>query len=178
MSTTDSFSAKLGSFDLFMLCPLAAIYLKVWSICKTCFYDFVLQPARANERESIIGGVIFPVPVGNPNRAIYSTKLIGRCDAQKTLRPWLAPVWPDCAIYWTLGNFSKPVATIKSTTFLGTFLKVSKSFIFLVKSFLVTFHWSHCLAHSHEGIAVKVKSNRKGNFNNKADHINQWQDVS
>ena len=32
------------------------------------------------------------------------------------------PVWPDWAIYWTLGNFSKPVATIsfpKYTTFLG-----------------------------------------------------------
>ena len=32
------------------------------------------------------------------------------------------PVWPDLAIYWTLGNFLKPLATInlpKSSTFLG-----------------------------------------------------------
>ena len=39
----------------------------------------------------------------------------------------LEPVWPDWAIYWTLGNFSKPVATIslrKSRTFLGnSFIK-------------------------------------------------------
>ena len=38
----------------------------------------------------------------------------------------LLPVWPDWAIYWTLGNFSKPLATInlpKSLTFLGNFYK-------------------------------------------------------
>ena len=61
------------------------------------------------------------------------------------------PFW---AIYCMLGNFSKPVATTilpKWPTFLGNFLKVSKSFIFLVKSFwgnfyrhLATFYWSHC----------------------------------
>ena len=48
------------------------------------------------------------------------------------------PVWPDWAIYWTLGNFSKPLATIsfpKSDTFLGNFYKGVKIFIFLVKSF-------------------------------------------
>ena len=35
-----------------------------------------------------------------------------------------AAVWPDWAIYWTLGNFLKPLATInlpKSPTFLGNF---------------------------------------------------------
>ena len=35
------------------------------------------------------------------------------------------PVWPDWAIYWTLGHFLKPLATInlpKSLTFLGIFL--------------------------------------------------------
>ena len=38
----------------------------------------------------------------------------------------LQPVWPDLAIYWTLGNFLKPLATInlpKSPTFLGNFVK-------------------------------------------------------
>ena len=36
------------------------------------------------------------------------------------------PVWPDWAIYWTLGNFLKPLAIIslpKSPTFLGNFCK-------------------------------------------------------
>ena len=36
------------------------------------------------------------------------------------------PVWPDWAIYWTFGNFSKPLAPInlpKSPTFLGIFCK-------------------------------------------------------
>ena len=54
----------------------------------------------------------------------------------------LYAVWPDWAIFYTLGNFSKPVATIilpKLPTLLGNFVKVSIYFIFLVKSFLATF---------------------------------------
>ena len=42
----------------------------------------------------------------------------------------MCPVW---AIYWTLGNFSKPLATIyffKSPTFLGIFVKMFKSIDF------------------------------------------------
>ena len=39
------------------------------------------------------------------------------------------PVWPDWAIYWTLGNFLRPLAAItlpKSYTFLGNFCKGAK----------------------------------------------------
>ena len=42
---------------------------------------------------------------------------------------WSA-VWPDWAIYWTLGKFLKPLATTnlpKSPTFLGNFCKGVKS---------------------------------------------------
>ena len=63
-------------------------------------------------------------------------------------------VRPDWAIYWTLGNYSKPLATINlpnSLTFLGNFCNVSKSFILQVKSFLGNFYrhlailyGSHC----------------------------------
>ena len=45
----------------------------------------------------------------------------------------LLPVWQDWATYWTLGNFSKPLATInlpKSPTFLGNFCKDVKIFYF------------------------------------------------
>ena len=41
------------------------------------------------------------------------------------------PVWPDWAIYCTLGNFLKPLATIilpKSSTLLGNFCKGVKIF--------------------------------------------------
>ena len=60
-------------------------------------------------------------------------------------------VWPDWAIYWTLGNFSKSVATINLTTFLGNFCKGIKIFNFsgeiILGNFyrhLATFYWSHC----------------------------------
>ena len=53
-------------------------------------------------------------------------------------------VWPDWAIYWTLGNFSKPVATIslpKSPTLLGNFCKgVKNSFLGNFYRHLATFY--------------------------------------
>ena len=58
--------------------------------------------------------------------------------------PWLLSV--SVTRYgklFDLGNFLKPLATInlpKSPTFLGIFVKVSKSIIFLVKSFLGNFY--------------------------------------
>ena len=45
----------------------------------------------------------------------------------------LCAAWPDWAIYWTLGNFLKPLATInwsKSPTFLGNFCKGAKIYHF------------------------------------------------
>ena len=42
--------------------------------------------------------------------------------------PW--PVWPDWAIYWTLGNFLKPLATINLPKFLGNFCIGVKSYHF------------------------------------------------
>ena len=72
----------------------------------------------------------------------------------KKSQPHCWPVWPDWAIFLTLGYFLRPLATInlpKSLTFLGIFVKVSKSILFLVKSFLGNFYrhlaifiWSHC----------------------------------
>ena len=64
-------------------------------------------------------------------------------------------VWPDLGIYWTLGSFSKPLATInlpKSPTFLGNFCKGVKiihfsseiSFRQLFFRHLAIFFWSHC----------------------------------
>ena len=61
-------------------------------------------------------------------------------------------MWPDWAIFWTLGNCSKPLATInlpKSLTFLAIFVKVSKSIIFLVKS---------CLGNFYRHLAIFFKS--------------------
>ena len=64
-----------------------------------------------------------------------------------------SPVWPDWAIYWTLGIFLKPCTTInlpKSPKILGNFCKGVKIFNFsrniifgeLLRTF-VDFFWSH-----------------------------------
>ena len=63
-------------------------------------------------------------------------------------------MWPDWAIYWTLGSFLKPLATInlpKSLTLLGNFFIGVKSYRFsseiifgqLLETF-GDFFWSHC----------------------------------
>ena len=52
-------------------------------------------------------------------------------SADKNVCPAL-PVWPDWAIYWTLGHFLKPLATFnlsKSPTFFMQFCKGSISFL-------------------------------------------------
>ena len=62
-------------------------------------------------------------------------KFKGKCLTQT--------VWPDWAIYWTLGNFSKPVEQLFCPNLShsqANFVKVSKSIIFLVKSFLGNFY--------------------------------------
>ena len=70
------------------------------------------------------------------------------CTSSATINSYpngggLLAVWPDRAIFCTLGTFLKPLATNnlpKSLTFLGNFVKVSKSIIFLVTSFLGSFY--------------------------------------
>ena len=67
------------------------------------------------------------------------------------------PVWPDWAIYWTLGNFLYPLAAIdspKSSTFLGNFCKDVKIYHFsseiILGNFychLATFCWVQCSPH-------------------------------
>ena len=75
-------------------------------------------------------------------------------------------VWPDWAIYWTCGNFSKPVATVnlsKSTTFLGNLCKGVKILNFsseiILGNFyrhLVTFYWSHCLITKNTNLSIQI----------------------
>ena len=63
------------------------------------------------------------------------------------------PAWPDWVIYWTLGNFLKPLAAIilpKLSTFLGNVSKANLSFFkwtHFWATFIFTFgdfFWSHC----------------------------------
>ena len=76
---------------------------------------------------------------------IYYNKSIKQfyCRSSQLLLCTALTVWPDWAIYWTLGNFSKLLALInlsRSPTFLGNFCKGVKIFyFFLVKSFLGNF---------------------------------------
>ena len=76
------------------------------------------------------------------------------CSMYASLWFFIFPLWPDWTIYWTLGNFLIPWATInlpKSPTFEGNFCKGVKIYHFsceiifgqLLKIF-GDFFWSHC----------------------------------
>ena len=74
-------------------------------------------------------------------------------------------VWPDWAIFWTLGHFLKSLAAINlpnSLTFLGNFLKVSKSIIFLVKSFLGNFYGYLAIFSGHTAVQCHSKIKKLG----------------
>ena len=67
--------------------------------------------------------------------------------------PSSQPVWPDWAIFWTLGTFLKPLATInlpQSSPFLSIYCKVVKIIHFSSETILGNFYrhlaifiWSH-----------------------------------
>ena len=64
------------------------------------------------------------------------------------------PVWPNWAIYWTLGNFWKPLATInlsKYPTFLSNFCKGVKIYHFSSEIILGNFLdiWQFFSGHTH-----------------------------
>ena len=77
----------------------------------------------------------------DPSSASSQTKV--RYETRYCMRPKVEPVWPDWGDLLDFGKFLKPLATLnlpKSPTFLGIFVKVSKSIIFLVKQFLGDFY--------------------------------------
>ena len=79
----------------------------------------------------------------------------------------LSSVWPDWAIYWTLGNCLKPLATNnlhKSPTFLGNFCKGVKIYRFSSEIILGNFYrhleicfWSHWLRLRQRKVEVAFK---------------------
>ena len=72
----------------------------------------------------------------------------------------LVTVWPDCAIYWTLGNFVKPLATInlpKSPNYCKGVNHFHFSSEIILGNFyrhLAIFFWSHW---SHRTIEIKCQ---------------------
>ena len=97
---------------------------------------------------------------------------------------WWA-VWPDWAIYWTLGSFLKPLATIdlpQSPPFLGNFfVKVSKSIIFLVTSLLGNFYRYLAIFSGHTVDESRHSAKKLGNLfcqnNKRQDKTKCWAEI-
>ena len=115
------------------------------------------------------------VKIPRPLSVYLSFCFLLLCVWPSLLSPSHQPVWPDLAIYWTFGNFLKPLATInlpKSPTFLDNFCKGVKTYHFLVKSFLGNFYRhlaisfrSHCHQHIqlHGQLLMPIQKYKWGN---------------
>ena len=76
---------------------------------------------------------------------------------QKSIPTIPLPVWPDLAIYWTLVNFLKPLATInlpKSPTFLGNFCKGVKNLSFSSEVILGNFYRHFAIFSGHTDLYI------------------------
>ena len=93
-----------------------------------------------------------------PNRWRYLPESLGKETTSCLLT--VLPVWPDWAIYWTMGKFLKPLATInlpKSPTILCNFCKGVKIYHFsnelifgeLLETF-GDFFWPHWVLHTRK----------------------------
>ena len=86
---------------------------------------------------------------------------------------WYTPhsVWPDWAIYWTLGNFLKPLATInlpKFSTFLGNFCKRVKIYHFPSEIHSLGNFYRHLAIFSgHTGLITNISGGRMTSINRK-----------
>ena len=95
-------------------------------------------------------------------------------------RPPTPPtVWPDWAIYWTLGNFPKPLATInlpKSPTFSGIFWKGVKIYFFVEKLFLRNFYRHLAIFSSHTGHQQQPQQRRRDDedVSMSLEHHREW----
>ena len=102
-------SYREGALMIWRNRPIFLIGL-VQSIVESCMYIFVFLWTP------VLSTALAPAPLGMIFSCFMVTFLNG---------PSLA-VWPDWAIFWTLGKFLKPLATInlpKSPTFLDNFCK-------------------------------------------------------
>ena len=92
-----------------------------------------------------------------------------KCISKKSA---LLSVWPDWAIYWTLDNFLKPLATINlrpnHPTFLGNFCKGVKIYHFISEIIfgqllwtLCDFFWSHWLQRQTQMMLMSLEISRK-----------------
>ena len=123
----------LAEVSLYTWPYVLLVWHKLLSLCSMNNSLLVwLNPNRSNCRSAVQWYIpwqkvsVFwtnPLSYGSPQFRVHLTTSIFPLSHPGRL---LWPVWPDWAIYWTLGKFSKPLAAInlpKSLTFLGNFCK-------------------------------------------------------
>ena len=142
----------------------ATFYSNIWShvlSSGTIWQSKKNSPALMQIRQKIVILLALNLPHLNVHFYSWDSRIFYVFGAATFARTsW--SVWPDWAIFCTLGNFFKPLETInfpKSLTFFGNFCKSIK--MFLVKSFLGNFYghlaifiWSHWTCKSHDLFAT------------------------
>ena len=132
----------------------------LWAIFYRTFIYLLSTVLKRRNKEKEVGNG--PLKSKWKVEVVIEWVLIMSTDARYRLvdfiREW-KPVWPELAIFWTLGNFSKPLATSylpNSPTFLGIFCKGVKIFKFLVKSFLGNLNRHLAIFSGHTGPGLQL----------------------
>ena len=120
------------SLPLYLYLSVASLYLSLSLSSLSFFLSFLLSPSNSIPYWLFQMRALSKFRFDLLSRALrqFAYQQLPRRD---TLFDDNTPVWPDWVIYWTLGNFLKPLATIhlpKSPTFLGNFCKGFKIFNF------------------------------------------------
>ena len=129
LSISTSLSPLFISPFLFLLCP-------------SFFLSFLLSPSNSIPYWLLQMRALSKFRFDLLSRALrqFAYQQLPRRD---TLFDDNTPVWPDWVIYWTLGNFLKPLATtnlFKSLTFLGYYCKGVKIYHFFTEIILGNFY--------------------------------------
>ena len=113
---------------VFLLFLLRFLFLLSLWLCSKCVYIIIVVVVVGRSP------VLPPLKVRVNNQQRLLLTLIEGLTSE--------PVWPYLAIYWTLGNFQnlwQQLICPNLSHSSAIFVKVSKSIIFLVKSFWATF---------------------------------------
>ena len=98
--------------------PFIKCYRSLANLCHKSWFAYIVKPK--------FGIVYWPVRC---DKTICSTDLLMSTYTMSRYLQLMLSAWPDLAIFCTLGDFLKPLATInllKSPTALGNFCKVVK----------------------------------------------------
>ena len=130
------FNLKMIQFQSrFFFCLFNSYQFIWWKLPSTGFELWTIPLTDHSAKTAFqVAYILFTNKANSPPKRNFQVDYKRKHTSCSTIRiPRSQAVWPDWDIYWTLGDFLKPLATInlpKSTTLFGNFCKGIKIYHF------------------------------------------------